>query len=273
VKNVKPGNLDQGLALEVEAASSGELKQSAVLLMRPDRLPRAVVTDERGVVHSRVISYVDLLATLDGSTVIDQLEREPTRRLSLPPLPPGTLLLDVIECSTETSYVITGVLPIGVHLFTLERGLPPEVSTYRLALPPVVYRALYHEKRRCVTEFSVALLSPDLEGEPAPGTETFRWPFSNVYSTFQGIVEGVCWHRKEQIELSLREIPEKLVRRFLSIPNEADRYSRDLTHTSPHEGYEELLEAIEKGGGIPHEWLVPSGLTVRELHEQKGRKD
>lgn len=81
---MEPGDLDRGLALEVEAASSGELKQSVVLLMRPDRLPRATVTDERGVIHSRVISYVDLLATLDASTVIDQLEREPTRRLSRP---------------------------------------------------------------------------------------------------------------------------------------------------------------------------------------------
>lgn len=266
-------DLDRGLALEVEAASSGELRQSVVLLLRPDRLPRAVVTDEQGVIRSRVISYVDLIATLDGSTVIEQLEREPTRTLSLPPLPPGTLLLDLIERASEISYAVTGVLPAGEHLFTLERGLPPEISTYRISLPPVVYRALYHERRRCATELSVALLSPELEGEPAPDTEIFRWPFSNVYSAFQGVVEGVCWYRKDQIELSLREIPEKLVRRFLSIPNEADRYSRDLTHGSPHEGYEELLEAIERKGGIPHDWLVPSGLTVRELHEQKGRKD
>lgn len=270
---MEPGDLDQGLALEVEAASSGELKQSVVLLMRPDRLPRATVTDERGVVHSRVISYVDLLATLDGSTVIDQLEREPMRRLSLPPLSPGTLLLDLLERASGTSYVATGVLPRGIHLFTVERGRPPEISTYRVALPPVVYRALYHEQRRCVTELSLALLSPEHKGEPALGMETFHWPFSNVYSTFQGVVEGVCWHRKEQIELSLHEIPEKLVRRFMSIPNEADRYSRDLTHGSPHKGYEELLEAIERRGGVPHDWLVPSGLTVRELHEQKGRKD
>jgi hypothetical protein len=111
VRNLEPGDLDQGLALEVEAASSGELKQSVVLLMRPDRLPRVVVTDERGVVHSRVISYVDLLATLDASTVIDQLEREPTRTLSLPPLPPGVLLVDILERASGTSYVVTGVLP------------------------------------------------------------------------------------------------------------------------------------------------------------------
>lgn len=78
-----------------------------------------------------------------------------------------------------------------------------------------------------MTELSLALLSPECKGEPAPGTETFRWPFSNVYSAFQGVFEGVCWHRKEQIELSLHEIPEKLVKRFLSIPNEADLYGRD----------------------------------------------
>jgi hypothetical protein len=268
---VDVSDLKRGLKVEAEAAAAGEVRESVVLLLRPDRLPRAVVTDARGVVRSRVISYVDLLATLDRSVVVGQLEKEPTRTLSLPALPPGALLVDLTERASGNAYTVTGTCPPAEHLFALEQR--DETTTYRINMPRIAYRALWHEKKRCVTELSLALLSPELEGEPTPETELYRWPFSNVYSTFGGVREGVCWYGKERIELSLSEIPEKLVRRFASVPNDADRYSADLTHNAPYGSYAGFLEAIEEGGGIEHEWLVPCGMTMEQLHRQDGRED
>jgi hypothetical protein len=287
-------DLNENLRVEVEAALAGEVPQSVVLLQCPDRLPRALVTDVYGVTHPRVITYADLLGTLDQSTIIDQLEHEPERRLPLPQLPPGTVLVDLVERaatsvpnSTGTtgsnSYVVTGVLPARTHLFTLQSGpafgeeqTDKETSTYEIVLPPIVYRALYNEALRNVTELSVALLSPELEGDPAPHTQVFRYPFSNVYSNFQNVVEGVCWYQKQDITLSMHQLPD-LVKRFVSIPNDPTHYTRDLTHNAPAalelKGYAPFLEAIEKGGGIPHDWLVPAGLTIQELHQKKGRTE
>ncbi len=271
--------LQENLQVEVESATSGEVPCSAVLVLRDDALPRALVTDEMGVVHPRVISYVDLLCTLEESVVVEQLKKEPVHTVSLPPLPHGTVLADMTERASSNSYVITGVLSAAEHLVTLREshypggGDDPEVETHAINLPPIVYRALYEARRRSVTELSVALLSPEHAGDPKPDTEIFRYCFSNVYTNFQGVREGVCWYQKESIELELADMPEKLVRRFVSVPNNPLSYSRDLTHNSPHRGYSELLTAIEENGGIPHEWLVPAGMTIRELHEQSDRKE
>lgn len=271
--------LQANLQVEVESAAAGEVPCSAMLLLRDDALPRVLVTDEKGIVHSRVISYVDLLSTLEESVTVEQLAKEPVHAISLPPLPTGTILADVIERASSNSYVVTGVLPASEHLITLREshylggGDDPEVETHALNLPPIVYRALYQETRHAVTELSVALLSPEHAEDPGPDTEIYRYPFSNVYTDFQGVKQGVCWYQKDAIEADLAEIPEKLVRRFVSVPNNPLSYSRDLTHASPHTGYSKLLAAIEDLGGIPHEWLVPAGMTIRDLHEQSDRKE
>lgn len=271
-------NLRKSLKVEVQAALAGETPQSVALLLRADRLPRAVVTDSRGVSTTRVVSYVDLLATLDGTTTVTALANEAVNRIPLATPPDGTLLLDLIEHSSASSYVLTGHMPSREYLFSLEQGAPgqqeKELKTYNITLPPIVYRALWHERTQSVSELSICLLSPDLAGEPSPEADLYRWPFSNVYTTFGCVLEGVCWHRKEQIQTPLAGIPERLVERFVGIPNDADRYSADLSVNAPPDtptGYAGLLETIEELGGVPHDWLVPAGRTVRELHTQEGR--
>jgi hypothetical protein len=82
-----------------------------VLLLREDELPWALVTDSGGVAHSHVLSYVDLLATLDGSSVIEQLASDAVRTTKLPPLPEGTLLVDTDE--RLSSRTVTGTLLSG----------------------------------------------------------------------------------------------------------------------------------------------------------------
>lgn len=271
-------NLKRSLKVEVQAALCGETKGSVALLLEADRLPRAIVTDAKGVSTTRVVSYVDLLATLDESATVSALTREATHHVELAAPPDGTLLLDLIERASANSYVLSGYAPSREYLFSLEQGFSghegKELTTYNITLPPIVYRAVWNEETHGVSELSICLLSPGLEGAPTPETELYRWPFSNVYTHFQGVLEGVCWYHKEQIPTSLAQVPEKLVERFVRIPNNADRYSGDLSINTPPDvptSYVGLLETLEARRGVPHDWLVPVGKTVRQLHTQEGR--
>jgi hypothetical protein len=47
---------------------------------------------------------------------------------------------------------------------------------------------------------------------------------------------------------------------------------RDLSRNAPVAGYREFLDAIEKGGGLRHEWLEPCAMTIEDLHEQRRRE-
>lgn len=268
------------LKVEVRAAVAGEAKGSVALLLRPDRLPRAVVTDSLGVSTTRVISYVDLLATLDESATVSALAKEEINHVPLAVPPAGTLLVDLVERASTNTYIVTGYVPSEEYLFSLEQGAPgwqgKELTTYEITLPPLAYRAVWREEARGLAELSLCLLSPDLAGGPTPETNLFRWPFSNVYDSFGGVLEGVCWYEKGRIPTSLAGIPETLVKRFARIPNDADRYAGDLTLNAPPgapTSYAGVLETIEDRGGIPHDWLVPAGRTVRQLHVQEGRHE
>lgn len=118
----------------------------------------------------------------------------------------------------------------------------------------------------------MALCAPGLEGEPDAHTELYRWPFSNVYHHFGNALEGVCWPTLGRIELDFSEIPEKAVGGFCEIPNDAAHYTRDLSPNAPVSGYREFLDAIEKGGGLKHDWLEPCAMTIQDLHEQRRRE-
>lgn len=262
--------LKRGLKTEVELTLAGEAGRSVVLLLREDRLPLACVTDARSVVTKKVVSYVDLLATLDGSSVVDGLEREAARTTRLPPLPRNTMFVDLMEKPSGNALVLTGWIERREHLFVLESG--GETTTHEIALPRLVWRAVWHEGERVLSSLSLALVSPDLGGgEPTAQTPLYRWPFSNVYPSFGGALEGVCWPTMRQMRLEPSEIPEKAVLGFVGIPNNADLYGRGLSHNASHEGYREFLEAIE-GGGLEHDHLIPAGLTVKDLHDQRRRE-
>lgn len=264
-------NLKRDLATDVAktlgAAVSGP---SVVLLIRPNELPRALVTDGRGVVTPRILDYVDLLSALDSSSVIQELEREPVRTLPLAELPAGTLCVDLVERPSGNSYAVTGTSPPAEHLVVLDEA--GETSTHLVPLPRIAWRAVWDERRRSVRTLSLALCSPQLEGEPDGDTELYRWPFSNVYHTFGGALEGVCWPAKDRISLELREIPAKLVTAFAGMPNDADHYTRDLCHNAPASGYRPFLDLIEQRGGLEHDWLNPCAMTIKHLHDQRRRE-
>jgi hypothetical protein len=251
------------------AGEAGQKEPSVALVLRPGAPPRAVLTDERGVVTEKALSYVDLLATLDHSAVVTQLRKEAVREHELPELPPGALLVSVAERPSASTFTVTGHCPPTEHLFTLEEG--GTTSTHGINLPPLVWRAVWDDATGSLQTLSLTVASPELEGEPTAATDIYSWPFSNVYYTFGGALEGVCWPGKGSVSLALSQIPE-MVRRFASVPNDAGRYSGDLRHNAPISGYRAFLEAIEEHGAIPHEWLVPCAMTARDLHHQRRTK-
>lgn len=289
-----PGNdlglLKQGLKTEIEQALAGECRQSVVLLLRDDRLPMAQITDGSGVVTNKVLSLVDLLSALDGSTTISQLAEEHTRRTDLPLLPQNTLLASVTERPEVRSLTVTGYIEPETYVFVLQQG--GVTKTFDIPLPHIVYRAVYNEPRAAISSLSVALCpapEPEVrEGHedspgPAPGSTPgpggawrpgihspiSRWPFSNVYGSFGGASEGVCWPGMSGLSMSLCAIPEEAVKRFVRTENNADLYGRGLSHNAPYEDYAEFLKAIEREGAVHEDYLIPTGKTVEELHYQR----
>ena len=276
--------LKRGLRTEMELALFGEgttsegAEPSVVLLIKPRRLPRALVADSRGVVTAKVVDYVDLLGALDRSAVVTELEKEPVRTLKTPDLPRGAVLLDVVERPSGASYVVSGFTPPSEHLVVVEGG--GETTTHEIKLPAIAYRAVWDSRTRRLSALSLALCSPDLAGEPNAGTELFRWPLSNVYGSFGfeieganvGVLEGVCWPTMRRLEMDLAEVPAKAVLGFVAVPNNADGYTRDLSRNAPVAGYRPFLEKIEERGGLLHDWLEPCAMTLEDLHDQRRRK-
>jgi len=240
------------------------------LVLRPRSLPRAIVGDGEGGVSEKAISYLDLIATVDGSATVQQLQREPTRTLCLPQLPEGAVLAAVLERPSGNGYVVTGTSPPSTRLVTVEAE--GQATTHEVRLPRLAWRAGWFENEGTLAELSIACVSGAHEGCLGPDTPLHAWILSNVYPRFGSVVEGVCWPDKTRLKMGLADVVEKGVYGFVGLPNNADRYSGDLRHDAPYGGYRTFVEAVEETGGVPDQWLVPLDMTLKDLHEQKGRK-
>lgn len=272
-------NLKRNLKTEIQLAMAGDTPQSVVLLLREDRLPVAQTTDEHGCVTNKVISLLDLISMLDTSTTISQLMQAKTRTTDLPALPPNTLLASVTETPSGRSTTITGYVEPETYVFVLRQN--GVTKTFDIPLPHIVYRAVYDENASALTALSIALCEPAAipgaskqSPKPDPDTDTplYLWPFSNVYGDFAGVSQGVCWPGISSLTMKLKDVPEQAVRRFARSENNADLYGRGLSHNAPYEGYAELLEAIERAGGIDGDYLLPTSTTVEDLHYQRRPK-
>lgn len=270
--------LKSGLKTEIELALAGESRQSVVLLLREDRLPMVQITTGDGLVTNKVVSLVDLLSILDRSSNISQLEQAQTRTTDLPLLPENTLFVSVLERPEGRKIALTGYVEPDTYVVVLrEKG---ETRTFDIPLPHIVYRAVHDERRGALSQLSMTLANPGLRptqcgaggrhsAAPDPGTPTFRWPMSNVYHSFGGASEGVCWPGIRDVPMTLPGIPEEAVKRFVRTENNADLYGRGLSHNAPYEGYAEFLAAMEEEGGIHEDYLIPTGYTVEDLHHQR----
>lgn len=292
----------EGLATEVKRAADGQRPDSVLLLVQAARLPMAYITSPSGVVQTKVISYPDLLAALDDSSVVAALNGEEHRSTSLPPLPANALLVDLHESPAGNAYTVTGYIEPQTYLFCLETRDKGEVttSTYEIPLPYLVYSVHYDHTKQAVDGFSLTLCAlgqtpesdrqrsseGDDQGEtensaaaglakdegpqraPDSTTQLYKYPFSNVYDVYGQALEGVCWPTMGSIETSLADVPATIVRAFLELPNtNQDLFGRGLSHNAPYSRYDALLEHIERDG-LAQEYLIPTGATVQGLHDQ-----
>lgn len=296
----RPASLTEGLATEVRRARGGECPESALVLLRDDQLPKVQITDSNGLVANKVISYADLLAALDESSVVKTLEDDNRRTSKLPALPQGALLVDMHEEPNGRSFTLTGYVPPQSYLFCLESRNQQETRTYEIPLPYLVYSVLYDEESASVRNFALTLCSPELgyperehselghtrtpapgeeqpsspagllndEGPPGPQTPLYRYTFSNVYPRYGDFEEGVCWPTMGRIATDLKDVPVNIVRAFLELPNNNDLYGRGLSHNGPQESYTALLEHVE-ATGLPHDYLIPAAMSVQGLHDQR----
>lgn len=285
----RPASLTEGLATELCRATSGQYPESVLVLLQDDQLPKIQITDSNGLVAHKVVSYADLLAALDESSVVKTLEDDSRRTSKLPQLPEGTLLVDMHEQPEGRSFTLTGYLPPERYLFCLESRDQKETRTYEIPLPYLVYSVLYDEHSATVRNFALTLCSPELgylptrepdeeepaepagliddEGPPGPHTALYRYPFSNVYPRYGDFEEGVCWPTVNQVRTALKDVPVSIVRGFLELPNNSDLYGRGLSHNGPQQSYTALLEHVE-ANGLPHDYLIPAAMSVQGLHDQ-----
>lgn len=262
------GKLKAELRTNIERAAESSCPSSILLLIRDNRLPVARITDECGRVSTKVMSLVDLLASLDRSTVLTQLRRQGLHHTEFPELAPGTLLASVTERPDRTEFAITGYVEPQQYLFVLDEA--GHTRTFEINLPHLVYRAVYNDEKNAVTALSLALARPG-SGTPSADSYLLRWPFSNVYDSFGTVMAGVCWPGVSQIETELKDVPETVVKRFVTTPNNGDMYGRGLSHNAPYAGYGALLEAIESEGAMREDYLTPLGYTASQLHRQEPR--
>ena len=248
-------------------------RESIVIYLPSSGPPTALLTDDWGRATPTVLSYVDLLYTLEESAVLEELTRDPLEHTPLPSIPPGTLLVDRFGTSRQTDYVFTGVIEPARHLFILEYPVEEEIKTYELPMPHVCWRALWSETHRTLSNLSIAFLSPEHQGSVTPETELYHYPFEHVYAGTGPRLERVCWPVLNMMRVEPRDIPEKAVVAFLNSPNEAGHASKidTLLTESGIETAEELLKEIENRGSIPHDWLTPAAMNIQQLHDQQRR--
>ncbi len=303
-----------GLATEIELAlngagtSPGELagpEPCVVWIMKQGELPRALVTDARGVTTPKIVDFVDILRALDDSCVIEELQKEPPERaVPLPALPEGALLLNLTERLSATSYVVTGAARAREHPFSAHGGPVGSedlVTTHDINLPPIVYRASWtpseaadataaanantgagagharHDPPGRLRSLHLALCSPDLKGNPTADTELYRWPWQHVYDHdtggFGAYYGKVCWDGLAGVRCRMGQIAELAVGAFVSDPNDAGPdHAGQLSPYAPTRDYRGFLRACEERGGLEHDWLEPLGMTVEDFHHQTRRE-
>lgn len=274
-------NLKCGLKTEIELALRGEglgggaPEPSVVWLMKQRELPRALVTDARGVVTPKVVDYVDLVSILDASCVVSELQKAPVRTVALPHLPEGTLLVDMTERPSGSSYVVTGVLAPREHPFVTdgEQGS----TTHDVPLPHLAYRALWHEASGVLEDLCLALCSPDLQGPPSAQTEIYRFPFAHVYDhdaryDRPARYQRVCWDGLGAVRCELADVVPAGVEAFLCSPNDAVDHAEHISPYAPTRDYVGFLDAVEGNGGLKHDWLEPCAMTIEDLHHQRRRE-
>lgn len=270
--------LKKNVQVDIEHAERGDdaARGSIVVYIPDDGPPRLRLTDYSGTVTSKVVSYIDLIHTLEESVTIRRLEHDPFETFKLPVLPAGLLLMDLQKNRVDTILTMTGVIGPGTILFILEDK--DRTTTYDIYMPALAWRAAWSATNHNVTDLSLVSLSPDHQGPPGPDTELYHYPFSHVYQGGNrlgaAVPERVCWPALRGIPMEAHEIPDRAVRRFLETPNDVghDGKMKTLMSESGENTEQAVMSEIEHRGGVPHDWLTPAAMTIQDLHDQKRRE-
>ncbi|MCF8568418.1 hypothetical protein LLE49_27245 [Alicyclobacillus tolerans] len=224
--------------------------EEIVLRLTPTNLPQLELKS-RGVTHYKTVGWHQLLKMLDHSIVVEQLERPPVHRVSIPQLPEQAMLVTTEETISDVTVVVTGWVP-GVEYPFVYRDL-----TYLIPIPNVVYRVRWSRAKTEITELSLAVTTDTVITSE---TRLFRWPFSNVYHD-----QRVCWTTRVTCEL--REVVERGVFGFMQTPNNIHLYGLGVSHNAPYREYHEFLRAVQDNQGVHADWLIPISKTVMDFHQ------
>ena len=245
--------------------------QGVALVVPASGMPRAKVLNA-GVEVPKTVSLLQLLRLLDRSTLLEALTLPPHRTSDAPPLPRRTMLLSTIDFPEHVEHVVTAWMPPASYLFALQDE--DATTTHKVPMPAIVYRAHLRAGDGRLKSLSLTL-APELRPEDPPNvklrTPLYRYPFSNVYGEYAGVLEAACWPTIEKEEMALADLPKKAVHAFLSIPNTAHLYGAGTSHNAPHHDYRALVEDVEADGLNP-DWLIPARLDVAGLHHQQRKE-
>lgn len=239
--------------------------QQVSLVLAPGQLPKLTVTDDRGVRSSKCVGLVDLLKMIDHSTTVDALIQEDVKRTPVPKLPNNVVKVDILDTPSETMVAMSGWIPDAVHMFTI-KGVQ---GAWALALPPIVYTAMWSKNKAILQALDIAMLRDDVE-DLGFGTglnaRLWRWPFSNVYT--YGVGTSVCWYTMDRVSMELCDVPRLGVGGFLNVPNVPDLYGVGVSQQSEHHGLAEFFDAVDNEG-LREEWLIPHDETLGQVHERR----
>ncbi len=254
-----------------EPAEGEEAVEGVSLSLAPSGISTLKIR-RGGVETHKTCSLIEFLEFLDRSLVLNALALPPHRTGHVPPLPPRTLLVSTVDFPEDVHHLITGWMPPARYPFVLrDHG---DLTVHSVPLPALVYRAHLGAKDHKLRSLSLTLAPGFPEDGPVERqleTPLYRYPFSNVYGEYGGVMEACCWPTIGADDVEPSEIPEKGVHAFLSIPNNAHLYGVGTSHNAPHADYRQLLEAVDQGG-LKREWLIPAQMDARGLHHQTRKK-
>ena len=194
----KVNDIKRGLKVEVEAAGAGQAGEATVLVLRDDRLPRALVTGEDGVVRpprDLVCGPARHTGSVHhrGSSLPGTHPAAPSPASAARHGPGGRAGAALRQRLRPHRHGPGGRAPLRTNSWRGDHHVHAPAT--KDLLPGSVERTHTHRIR--------VLAGPVLAGpygRATADTPLFRWPFSNVYGQFGGVREGACWYQRGQVE-------------------------------------------------------------------------
>src|SRR5215203_2427976 len=170
--------------------AEGPPRAEMQLTIRSGKLPRVRITDEAGLQSFKTISFPDVLAILDQSSVLEQLKVADVNPVTVPDeLPQGVTLVSFVQkANTDHEYaIVSGTTPPIMRAILLEKE--ERRIVYDVDLGEVGWAASWYPATKTLRDMGVYLI----RGRTAEGDrKLYRYPLSNVAGDGQG-----CWPSRD----------------------------------------------------------------------------